>query len=340
MGMITERPAYLKTAARSLTTALVAGLGRAQPPRISLDQDRFTVLMANGERHPMIEPSLSLDVIIVGGNEHVSRIYWEEGYDRSSPAAPICWSDNGVGPSVESLTPQNATCSGCPRAQWTKINANGNKVPWCSQSKKLAVLVAGAGDTVFMLAVPPKSMSETYKPYMAHLANEHTEPYQIVTHLTFEDKVLHFAALDWVPEGLLDGVVKIVDSEEPDVVVGAKDKAIQGTTALPKPEAPMARSDVPITEGARAPAPQFLTAAQAETVTKTNRERELEEELAKMKAMQVAETPKRGRPRREETVVGPGAIPAQTFQRPTPQAEQQLPFINQAHRGAAGAWRD
>ena len=319
MGMITERPAYLKTAQKSLTTTLVAGLGRAQPPRISLDQDRFTVLMANGERHPMVEPSS------IARRDHCR---WQRarqphllgrGYDRSSPAAPICWSDNGVGPSVESLTPQNATCSGCPRAQWTKINANGNKVPWCSQSKKLAVLVAGAGDTVFMLAVPPKSMSETYKPYMAHLANEHTEPYQIVTHLTIEDKVLHFAALDWVPEGLLDGVVKIVDSEEPDVVVGAKDKAIQGTTALPKPEA-MARSDVP---SERAPAPQFLTAVQAEQVAsrpimeqaaainKTNRERELEEELAKMKAMQVAETPKRGRPRKEETIVGPGPIPAQ-----------------------------
>ena len=172
--------------------------------------------------------------------------------------------------------------------------------------------------------MPPKSLGETFKPYMAHLAHENTEPYQIVTHLTFNNKVLHFEPLDWVPEGMLDSVVKIVDSEDPDIVVGAKDRAIDSTQRL----------SAPPQQGAAQPQ-TFLTAAQAEQrplpesqrVT-TNRERELEEELAKLKALQASEAPKpRGRPKKEETIVGASRTFVQQAVEQTGQYAQSQPFI-------------
>ena len=196
---LANRPNYIEqTTTLTLNSALGGGLVGAQPPRISLDNDRFTLFDETGEKHPTVAPSLTLDVVIVGANEHVSRIYYDD-YDRENSAPPVCFSDNGKAPSEQSLQPQHATCFGCPRAAWTKINALGNKVPWCQNRKKIAVLVAGAGETVYLLSVPPKSLTHSLQPYMKSLNDQNVPAQWIVTRLTVEDKVLCFDSVGWVP---------------------------------------------------------------------------------------------------------------------------------------------
>ena len=85
---VLQRPAYLANRTQStLASTLSGGLGVAQPPRISLKDDRFTLLMPNGDRHPAVAPSLTIDVIVVGGNPTASRIYYDASYDAADAAA-------------------------------------------------------------------------------------------------------------------------------------------------------------------------------------------------------------------------------------------------------------
>src|SRR5271166_4765047 len=203
MNALTNRPTYIDEMP-DINSRLAGGLSASQPPRISLDEDRFTLIDENGAKHPTLQPSLSLDVIVVGGNPHVSRIYYEGGFNRKDTAAPAFYSDNGVAPSEGAQKPQAVTCAVCPQAEWSKVNTEtGSTTPWCRTTKKIAVLVAGAGEDVFLLNIPPASLKKSWQPYI-NLLREQGAPMQaVITRLTMEEKVLRFNAAGWVPERLI-----------------------------------------------------------------------------------------------------------------------------------------
>src|SRR5271165_93810 len=174
---ILQRPAYLGDSVP--TTSFAAGLGVPQPPRISADNG-FTLLLANGVPHPSIPPSLFLDVVVIGHNPVASRIYYEGGYDPRNSQPPACYSDNGVGPSSNSMQPQSELCVTCRHSVWDRPTPNGNFVPACDHRKKLACLVAGAGDTVFLLNLPPASLG-AWRDYVAYIEGNDSQPFDHVT---------------------------------------------------------------------------------------------------------------------------------------------------------------
>ncbi len=337
---VLQRPAYLANRTQStLASTLSGGLGVAQPPRISLKDDRFTLLMPNGDRHPAIAPSLTIGVIVVGGNPTASRIYYDANYDAADAAAPICWSDNGVGPSVGAGTPQSATCAECPRAVWgSKVSPQGSKIPACSTVKKVAVLVAGAGETVFLLQIPPGSL-KPWRGFLAHLDTLGAAIDEVIVRLSMTDKTLAFEPVDFLPQAVYEFAQKIMAGPEPDAVVGVKDKAREGF--LPGPAAQPALGFVTQTQAdantARTlsmPAQPLFTQQPAVEV-ESPAEREARE-FAEFKAAKAAgahaqvadiaaaapqfgaapEPAKRARARKGETVVGPGPIAAGTFAAP------------------------
>jgi hypothetical protein len=143
--------------------ALSANLGSAMPPHVSIGGGRFTLIDAGNNEIPVptFDPAIGvyLDAAIIDVNPVMSRIYFAGQFDPSMDGVrPDCFSDNGIGPSVSANSPQAPTCAICERAQWTKVNANGKKVPWCSQKQKIALLIPGF-PTLFLLAVPPNSHS-------------------------------------------------------------------------------------------------------------------------------------------------------------------------------------
>ena len=230
---VLQRPAYLQSRAPStLASVLSGGIGTAQPPRISLKDDRFTLIMPNGERHPQVQPSLTLDVVVVGGNPTASRMFYDARYDPNDAAAPVCWSDNGVGPSVNAATPQSETCAMCDHAIWKHINENGKKVPACSTIKKVAVLVPGGGETVFLLQIPPASL-KPWRGFLAHLDTLGASIDEVIVRLSLADKTLGFEPVDFLPPNVFEFAQKIAASPEPDVVCGVKDKPRD--MALPAP---------------------------------------------------------------------------------------------------------
>lgn len=160
--MTNQLPAHLQgLQAPDIAGTLSANLGSAMPPHVSIANNRFMLIDAGNNEIPVptFDPQLGpyLDAAIVDVNPVMSRIYFSGQFDSNADGVrPDCFSDNGVGPSVASSSPQAPTCAACPRSEWTKVNANGKKVPWCSHKQKVALLIPGF-QTLFLLAVPPNS---------------------------------------------------------------------------------------------------------------------------------------------------------------------------------------
>src|SRR6516165_1191964 len=124
------------------------GGGGNRPARISIDNGRFTLFVPGGKTIPL---GMSMDIVIVGKNPHMSKLYWgppgpngQRIFDRNNPKPPACWSDNGVAPSAGASEPQNPTCSGCPQNVWgSAINALGKQVKACEDFRKFSCVVKG-----------------------------------------------------------------------------------------------------------------------------------------------------------------------------------------------------
>jgi hypothetical protein len=193
-----QLPAHLQRyQSRDIAGAALANLGSAMPPHISIGSNRFTLIDAANNEIPVptFDPKIGpyLDAAIIDVADVMSRIFFDGPYDPGAEGKrPDCFSDNGVGPSMGASTPQAPTCAACPRSEWTKINANGNKVPWCTQKYKVAVLIPGF-DTVFLLAVPPASHGPL-REYLATCKGNGVSPNDLVTRIWFVSQgVLGFA---------------------------------------------------------------------------------------------------------------------------------------------------
>jgi hypothetical protein len=170
--MSNQLPAYLQQyQAPDVGNALSQNLGSAMPPHVSIGGGRFTLIDAANNELPGAwfdqKIGVYIDACIVDVNNVMSRIYFSGAYDNDAEGVrPDCWSDNGIGPSISASSPQAPSCqpdptgqTGCKWAVWgSKINANGKKVPACSQKQKVALLIPASGfNTLFLLAIPPNS---------------------------------------------------------------------------------------------------------------------------------------------------------------------------------------
>lgn len=340
-----QRPAYLKPVNPALTAKLAAGLGSNQPPTISRKANRFTLIGANGEPHKAIPPSLTLDVVIVGGNANASKMFFEGDYVEGEATAPTCFSDNGVAPSTSAAKPQSETCANCPQNVWgSKISNMGSKIQACSTLKKVAVIVGGDQTaTVWLLTVPPASL-KPWRGYMAHLGGQGIDPSEIVTRIGFGDQMglLTFDPVDFIPENWVEPIARIVASDEPDVVSGMKDQPRIGALPASQERAQISARPEDRREQVEAPAHTTFAGsapAQQERVVPQDRTPTLEElqaEIARLKAQPAPEPLKRTRKPKEETVVGPGPIPPTTFASPAQPAPQSNGFIGGGAPAAQG----
>ena len=205
---MSQLPAYLQAfEAPDVGAALSANLGSAMPPHVSIEGGRFTLIDASNNEIPVptFDPKIGvyLDACIIDVNQAMSRMYYARPYDPANAAAPPdCWSDNGVGPSVGASSPQSPTCAACPQAVWgSKINANGKKVPACSQKQKVALLIPGY-NTLFLLAVPPNSHS-FLREYVEKCKGSQINMANLITRISFVQGVqgtLQFQAVSYIDE--------------------------------------------------------------------------------------------------------------------------------------------
>lgn len=237
----------------NLGLSVVGGINVGQAhPRVSIKQNRFRLIDAQGEE--FLINALYMDVIIVGANDYVSKMYYDKPFDPQDPEppAPTCFSDNGVGPSERANTPQNASCQGCPHGVWgSKVTPSGAKIKACSDSKKLAIIHAeNPTGPVYELRIPAASM-ENLKAQVEALRGVPVAA--VVMRVTFDatssyPKLL-FAPASYISEEQKAAVLEVIGGEEVDEAAGRKDVVRNATQPLPAPQ------PAPVTVAAPAPAP-------------------------------------------------------------------------------------
>ncbi len=210
---------------------LSANLGSAMPPHVSIGGGRFTLIDASNNEIPVptFDPVIGvyLDAAIIDVNPVMSRVYFEGQYDPNADGVrPTCFSDNGVGPSISSSTPQAPTCAACPRSEWTKVNPNGKKVPWCTHKQKVALLIPGF-DVLFLLAVPPNSHGPM-REYVERCKGNGVNMANLITRISFMPGVqgtLQFAPVAYIDAPTAELRQKAYVEKKTDALVGRNDVA-------------------------------------------------------------------------------------------------------------------
>lgn len=224
------------------TADLLQGLGGTAPPRLSLDNDRFTFIDSAGEKTP--HTTFTLKVIIIGVNPHgPSKMFWGRSYnkDSNSDERPLCWSDNGIGPSQLCIEPQNITCRDCEFNKWGSAvsNMTGKGIKACQDRKKLAVIIPEHNSkTVWLLNVPPGSFSNLaayVKTLASHSMNgRQVQLFDIVTELSMSDKELQFKPVGEVTTQAQEQILDLWKAGTVKEIVGANDQPIKALLTAPK----------------------------------------------------------------------------------------------------------
>jgi hypothetical protein len=234
------------------TDKAIAGIGGGAPPYISIKASKWRLVSADGEEAMVNQ--LHLDVIVLGGNEHVSKTYYAGAYDPASGNAvpPTCFSDNGVAPSSVSMVPQAPLCASCAFNAWgSKVTPTGSQVKACTDSKKLAVVLASdtpiivngaattakALDQIYLLRVPAASM-RGWRDYAKGIRGHGAPIVGLVTVLTFDPAAAYplmlFKASKFVDEATFRKSQALLERPGIAEFVGANDVP-RTSTALPGP---------------------------------------------------------------------------------------------------------
>lgn len=259
----------------------VAGIGGSQPPYVSIKGAKFALVDAGGET--LYVQQMHLDVIVLTGNEHVSKMFYAGAYDPAAGAAvpPTCFSDNGIAPSYQASLPQHSNCASCKFNAWgSKVTPTGSQVKACTDSKKLAIVLAAdtpyttasgaAGmaakmDQVYLLKVPAASMS-VWRDYAKDIRGRGVPIIGVITRMTFNPQA-SFPALLFAATGFISSEAEynecraLLDDPAVADAVGANDRPtqqeVQPQTAVAAAPAAPAPAVAPL-----APAPVMTAPAQ------------------------------------------------------------------------------
>jgi hypothetical protein len=206
-------------------------------------------------------PRNSIEVVILKASGHVSKIFYEGGYEEGSASPPDCYSTNGVTPDAGSQKKQAATCALCPKNQWgSRITPQGKQGKACSDSKRLAVTPLGdiANEGMggpMLLRVPAASLRDlaAYGEKMQALGYPY---YAIGTRISFDPQEAYpkfaFSAIRPLSDPEADIVVPLRDQRQVATIL-AEGSEMQ---AAPAPVQQLASAFEQPPAPAPAPAPQ------------------------------------------------------------------------------------
>lgn len=183
-------------------------------PRISIRAGRYRLCEAGVET----VVGTSLDVIIVGANPKVSKVFYNKAYDSSADnVRPACFSNDGIKPDSSVESPVCDNCAGCPNNELgSKILPSGAKSKLCADQRHLAVVAAADPSKVYALTVPVSGM-KAMREYLKELGNYGLAPEEVVTELGFDDSASYpkitFKHKSYVPETAISAVDTIAESD-------------------------------------------------------------------------------------------------------------------------------
>jgi hypothetical protein len=165
-------------------------------------------------------PRASIEVIILKAANHLSKIFYKDGYKEGSTESPDCFSTNGLTPDINSKAKQANTCANCPMNAWgSRITPAGKPGKACSDSKRAVVVPLGDMDNeVFggpmLLRIPAASLQDLaqYGQKMGALGYPY---YAIGTRISFDVK-------EAFPKFVFNAIRPLTD-EEADRVIELRD---------------------------------------------------------------------------------------------------------------------
>jgi hypothetical protein len=207
-------------------------------PRISIRAGRYR-LVEDGVETPV---GISLDVIIVGANPRVSKIFYAGAYDAAAEnTRPACFSNDGLRPDKSVEAPVHSNCADCPHnVLGSKILPSGAKSKMCSDQRHLAVVPAADPSKVYNLTVPVSGM-KGLREYFKDLGNYGVGPEEAVTELGFDEQASYpkmtFKQKGYVPEKAIDRVDNLIASDAAKIATRVMEPTPSAGPALTAPAA-------------------------------------------------------------------------------------------------------
>lgn len=205
-------------------------------PKISTRASRYR-LVEDGVETVV---GINLDVVIVGSNPHVSKIWYSKAFDGSDGVRPDCWSNDGITPDATVETPFHSNCAGCPNnVLGSKMTPNGAKSKICADQRHLAVVPSADPTKVYGLTISVSAM-KSLREYMKDLSNYGLIPEEVITELGFDETASYPKVTfkqkqnGFVPEKVLAAIEQICASDE--VLVATRQET--GVPRLAAPKAP------------------------------------------------------------------------------------------------------
>lgn len=167
---------------------LTGGVGQGFPI-MSIKGKTWTI--ARGKDKQMLmnsdgDPRASIEVVIVKGNKHLSKVYYKEGFQEGSAAKPTCYSNDSMVPALDATEKQAANCATCRHNQWgSRIGEGGQKGKACSDSRRIAIAPAGLLNDPMLLRVPAASLKPLME-YNEELTKRSRKYQLVVTKLGFD----------------------------------------------------------------------------------------------------------------------------------------------------------
>jgi hypothetical protein len=268
---VSQVPDYLRTASPAALTAnsLSQGVSLGFPMlsikgktwRQVIDGDSKVILNNEGE------PRSSINAVIVGANEAVSKTYYPGVYVEGSDEGPDCYSNDGIAPPLDVPDRQAPLCGGCPHNQWgSATTETGSKSKACGDSRRIAVVI-GDFDKPFLLRVPATSLKGLAE-YGKMLAQRQLPVHGVMTKISFDTSLAYprliFSFNGFLTPEQFEESTKSLDHLTMDAILygNAAPATPPHPAQVPATPAPPATSPVPTTPAAEpepAPAPAPTT---------------------------------------------------------------------------------
>lgn len=267
------------TGQRSAITSAVVGDGGYGGPRISIKSGRYR-LVEDGVETIV---GINLDVIIVGANPRVSKVFYAAQYDpNATDARPACFSNDGIAPDASVTQAVHSNCTSCPHnVLGSKVTPSGAKSKMCADQRHLAVVAAADPSKVYSITIPVSGMA-ALRNYLKELDNFGINPEEAVTELGFDPNAsfpkVTFKHKGFVPERAIPRIEELTASDDvkiatrvidPRTAAALPGKASQQalTSSAPKaaPAQAQAVDDAYAEEAAAAPPPAPAAASKPET---------------------------------------------------------------------------
>jgi hypothetical protein len=237
--------------------------GFPRPAHISISEGKFYIVSATGISQQV--PTHHVDVIIIDANPHRSRILWGAG-GPGSGEPPVCFSDNGVGPSARSTEPQSATCAVCQHnVMGSATTFREKKTTSCQRRQKLAVILPDGDTTIYLLDLSPQNVG-AFDTYAAQLdrqklpnGDRSLDVADVVTRIGWDDSAgtlfkLRFEATEWADDEATMKLIEHVDRNHlTDSVVGRDDTPTTEKPSIAPPAPPPIAALVPPVQGSTTP---------------------------------------------------------------------------------------